>query len=73
MEKQRATALPNSPTTTQLWDALGSKLNQSAQGHMPSKQRVAGSNPARDAISYESAPFPCPTELNRATFNAAAK
>ena len=73
MEKQRATALPNSPTPPQLWGALGSKLNQSAQGRMPSKQRVAGSNPARDAISYESTPFPYPTDVNRATFNVAAQ
>jgi len=47
--KQRATALTNSPTLLQLWDATGPKLNEAAQGQMPSKQRVVGSNPARDA------------------------
>ena len=47
--KQRATALPNSPTLLQLWDALGSKLTEATQGQVPSKQRVVGSNPARDA------------------------
>jgi len=47
--KQRAAALPNSPTLLQLWDALGSKLIEATQGQVPSKQRVVGSNPARDA------------------------
>ncbi len=46
---KRATALSNSPTLQQLWDALGSKLIEAAQGQLPSKQRVVGSNPARDA------------------------
>jgi hypothetical protein len=49
--KQRATALPNSPTLPQLWDALGSKLTGAAHGQMPSKQRVVGSNPSRDALN----------------------
>ena len=49
MENQRATALSNSPTLLQLWDALGSKLIEATQGQVPSKQRVVGSNPARDA------------------------
>ena len=49
VNKERATALPNSPTLLQLWDAIGSKLIEAAQGQMPSKQRVVGSNPARDA------------------------
>ena len=47
--EQRADALPNSPTLLQLWDALGSKLFEAAQGQLPSKQRVVGSNPSRDA------------------------
>jgi len=47
---KRATALPNSPTLQQLWDALGSKLIEAAQGRFPSKQRGVGSNPSRDAI-----------------------
>jgi len=47
--KQRATALPNSPTFQQLWDALGSKLIEAAQGQLSSKQRVVSSNLARDA------------------------
>ena len=49
MPRKRAAALPNSPTLLQLWDALGSKLIEAAQGQVPSKQRVVGSNPARDA------------------------
>ncbi len=32
--KQRAPALPDSPTFQQLWDALGSRLIETAQGHM---------------------------------------
>ncbi len=51
MENKRATALSNSPTLLQLWDALGSKLIEATQGQLPSKQRVVGSNPARDAFS----------------------
>ena len=34
MKKQRAPALPDSPTFQQLWDALGSKLIESAQGNL---------------------------------------
>ena len=48
--KQRATALANSPTLLQLWEALGSKLIETAEGQLPSKQRVVGSSPARDAF-----------------------
>ncbi len=47
--QQGATALPNSPTLSQLWEALGSKLIETAEGQLPSKQRVVGSNPSRDA------------------------
>ena len=43
--KQRAPALPDSPTFQQLWDALGSKLIETAQGHMLYTQEVRGSNP----------------------------
>jgi len=50
MKNKRATALSNSSTLLQLWDALGSKLIEAAQGQVPSKQRVVGSNPSRDAI-----------------------
>ena len=32
--KQRAPALPDSTTFQQLWDALGSRLVETAQGHM---------------------------------------
>jgi hypothetical protein len=49
MAKKRTTALSNSPTLLQLWDALGSKLVEATQGQLPSKQRVVGSNPSRDA------------------------
>jgi len=34
MKKQRAPASPDSPTFQQLWDALGSKLIESAQGNL---------------------------------------
>jgi len=50
MSKRRAAALPNSPTLSQLPGSPGSKLVQSSQGRLPSKQRVGGSNPSRDAI-----------------------
>jgi len=49
MVKKGATALPDSTTFHELWDAIGSKLIESTQGQLPSKQRVVGSNPARDA------------------------
>ena len=45
-----AAALPDLTTLLQLWDALGSKLIEAAQGQVPSKQRVVGSNPSRDAL-----------------------
>ena len=41
MEKDRATALPLSPIPPQLWDTLGSKLNQSKREQLPSKQQDA--------------------------------
>ena len=47
--KQRADALPDSPTLLQLWDALGSKLIEAAQEQTSSKRRVVGSSPSRDA------------------------
>ena len=43
--KQRAPALPNSPTLRQLWDALGSKLIESAREHLLYTQGVTGSSP----------------------------
>ncbi len=49
MKNQRADDYHDSPTLQQLWDALGSKLIEAAQGQLPSKQRVVGSNPSRDA------------------------
>ena len=55
--KQRATALPNSPTLLQLWDALGSKLIDAAQEHLSSKQRVERSNRSRDATKLSN-PLP---------------
>ena len=47
--RRRATALPNSQFLDQLCDAIISKLAQRAEEQLPSKQRFAGSNPARDA------------------------
>jgi hypothetical protein len=49
MGNGRATALTNSPVFQQLWDALGSKLIEAAQGRLSSEQRVVGSNPSKDA------------------------
>ncbi len=43
--KQRAPALPDSATFQQLWDALGSKLIETAQGHLLYTQGVRGSSP----------------------------
>ena len=43
--KQRAPALPDSPTFQQLWDTLGSKLIESAQEHLLYTQEVTGSSP----------------------------
>jgi len=43
--KQRAPALPDSATFQQLWDALGSKLVETAQGHLLYTQGVRGSSP----------------------------
>ncbi len=43
--KQRAPALPDSPTFQQLWDALGSRLIETAQGNLLYTQGVRGSSP----------------------------
>jgi hypothetical protein len=43
--KQRAPALPNSSTFQQLWDSLGSKLIETAQGTLLYTQGVRGSSP----------------------------
>ncbi len=51
MGEKRADALSNSPTLLQAQEALGAKLVEATQGPMPSKQRGAGSNPARDATT----------------------
>jgi hypothetical protein len=56
MENNRATALPDYPILLKLWDALGSKLIKASQGQLPSKQRVVGSNPSRDASLFK---LPC--------------
>jgi len=48
--KQRAPALPDSPTFQQLWDALGSKLIETAQGHLLYTQGVRGSSPLPPTI-----------------------
>ena len=47
MAKRRVPALPDSPSFQQLWEALGSKLMDAAQGKLPSKQaRVRVPSPA---------------------------
>jgi len=43
--KQRAPALPNSPTFQQLWDTLGSKLIETVQERLSYTQEVRGSSP----------------------------
>jgi hypothetical protein len=45
VKKQRAPALPDSTNFRQLWDALGSRLIESAQGNLLYTQEVTGSNP----------------------------
>jgi hypothetical protein len=45
MAKQRAPALPDSPTFQQLWDALGSKLIEAAQERFLYTQEVTSSSP----------------------------
>jgi len=40
MTKQRAPALPDSATFQQLWDTLGSRLIESAQGNLLYTQGV---------------------------------
>jgi len=49
--KQRAPVLPNFPTFQQLWDALGSRLIETAQGHMSYTQEVRGSSPLPPTIA----------------------
>jgi len=48
--KQRTPALPNSPTFQQLWDALGSRLIETAQGNLFYTQEVRGSSPLPPTI-----------------------
>jgi len=47
MKKERAPDLSNSATFQQLWDALGSKLREAAQGSLTFNQGVTGSRPVR--------------------------
>jgi hypothetical protein len=47
--KQRATALTNTQILDQLCDLLIPKLEEHLTNHLPSKQRVVGSNLSRDA------------------------
>jgi hypothetical protein len=47
MENKRVLDYHNSATLQQLWDALGSKLIQAAQGSLTFNQGAAGSRPAR--------------------------
>ncbi len=49
--KQRAPALPDSPTFQQLWEALGSKLIESTQEHLLYTQGVRGSSPLPPTIA----------------------
>jgi len=47
MVKERATDYQNFPTFQQLWEALGSKLIEAAQGRLTLNQPVTGSSPVR--------------------------
>ncbi len=51
--KQRAPALPDSPTFQQLWDALGSKLIESARERLLYTQEVTGSSPVPPTIEAD--------------------
>jgi len=57
MTEKRVSALPVSPTFRQLWDDIGSRLIESLQGDMSSKQVVAGSNPVSLSISVAESPI----------------
>jgi len=50
--KQRAPALPDSPTFQQLWDTLGSKLIETAQERLLYTQEVTGSIPVLPTTFY---------------------
>jgi hypothetical protein len=50
MKKQRAPAFSDSTTFHQLWDALGSKLIESAREHLLYTQGVSGSSPLPPTI-----------------------
>ena len=45
-------ASPDSATFQQLWDALGSKLIETARGHLLYTQGVRGSSPLPPTIVY---------------------
>jgi hypothetical protein len=47
--KQRATASTNTHILDQLCELLIPKLEERLANHLPSKQRVEGSNPSRDS------------------------
>ena len=49
--KQRPPALPDSATFQQLWDALGSKLIETARGNLLYTQGVTGSSPVSPTIA----------------------
>jgi len=44
MSKSRVSASPISPSFQQLWEALGAKLMEAAQGNLLPKHRVVSSN-----------------------------
>jgi len=50
-------ALPDSATFRQLWDALGSRLEESARGHLLYTQGVRGSSPLPPTFSALSVAF----------------
>jgi hypothetical protein len=54
--KQRAPVLPDSPAFQQLWDALGSRLIETAQEHLLYTQGVRGSSPLPPTTASISAP-----------------
>jgi len=57
--KQRAPALPDSPTFQQFWDALGSRLIETAQGDL----LYTGVSQVRDMHGLRSASLPSASKM----------
>ena len=51
-KNNRPPASPDPATFRQLWDALGSRLEETAKGHMLYTQEVRGSSPLLTILRY---------------------